>query len=403
MNAIYLRRRSKVLIPDGSGATPINVLASLQKNLEGFGFLLSSEVIERLKTRNPVQIDAYYQRLVKELQAMVGAHRTFQPLYPNIPRQVMEMTEAELYFNALMHYWTLQRPQYAREDRPSLEEQPSFRIIQLGSRDDFESIFMLLARSRSPFSPQDKEDVKWFVAQYRDAIRRLLPEQIPSKENLAFLGAEVIRHTTEADQILGAYVQTATDVLRLAVAMSDGDVSLATACKFGKYRRPERALLLGWIERAENRTEDMLRWKPRWIRLGERLHPGEYVSRFPQTAAAFDVLRNDRPFTTFNGRVEAALLQKNTPGVLHLLDTRPGELARLTGPPRPRQPGPRRRGQPVRGAGRGRFHARVVASADAFPPSRGTHRTPHVLPQRGHRQPVRHGQAPTKTAAGSTV
>jgi hypothetical protein len=328
MNAIYLRRRSKVMLPEGSGATPLNVLASLQKNLESLGFVLAPEVTERLKALNPMQVDAFYQRLVKDLQALVGAHRKFEPMYPNFPKQVMDMTAAGLYFNALMHYWTLRRPHYDKEDRPPLEEQPRFRVIELGSRDDFEAIFTLLARSRSPFSPQDKADVKWFVAQYRDGIRRLLPDSVPSKENLAFLGAELIRNTAAADAYLGEHVQTATDVLRLAVALSDGDVSLATACKFGKFPRRVRALLLGWVERAANRTEDMLRWKPRWVRLGERLHPGEYAARFPQTAAAFDVLRNGRPFTTFNGRVEAGLARKDAAAVLDLLDGRPGELAR---------------------------------------------------------------------------
>src|SRR5207245_1205848 len=47
-----------------------------------------------------------------------------------------------------------------------------------------------------------------------------------------------------------------------------------------------------------------------------------------QTAAAFDVVRNDRPFETVNGRVEKALLGKDTATVLEILDTRPGELAR---------------------------------------------------------------------------
>src|SRR5262249_30349076 len=155
--------------------------------------------------------------------------------YPNFPKQVMEMTEAELYFNAIVYYCTLQRPEYEKEDRPPLEEQPKYRIIHLGSRDDFENIFTLLARSKSPFSPQDKSDVKWSVSQYGDAIRRLLQEQVPNKENLAFLGAELIRNTTDAAAILGAHIQTATDVLRLAVAMSDGDVSLEAACKFGKF------------------------------------------------------------------------------------------------------------------------------------------------------------------------
>jgi hypothetical protein len=66
MNAIYLRRRSKVLLPEGAGATPLNVLASLQKNLESLGFLLSADVTEWLKTLSLVQIEAFYQRLVKD-------------------------------------------------------------------------------------------------------------------------------------------------------------------------------------------------------------------------------------------------------------------------------------------------------------------------------------------------
>jgi hypothetical protein len=328
MNALYLRRRSKVLLPEGAGATPLNIIATLQQNLEALGFLLAEDVVEGLKGMSPLQVDAFYQRLVKDLRAMVGAHRPFKPMYPNFPAQVMGMAEAELYFRAILHYWTLKLPGFEAEEREPLQEKPKYRIIRLGTREDFEGILTLLARSKSPFSPQDKEDVKWFVAQYRDGIKRLLPDQIPCKENLGFLGAELIRNTSDAEAVLGGYVKTATDVLRLAVAMSGGDVSLATACKFGKFRRAERALLLGWVERAAGRTEDMLRWKGRWVRLGERLHPGEYTNRFPQTAAAFDVLRNDRPFESFNAQVEKGLLRKDAGAVLDLLDARPGELTR---------------------------------------------------------------------------
>ncbi len=328
MNAVYLRRRSKVVLPDGTGSTPITVLAALQKNLESLGFLLSERVIERLKALDPLKVDSFYQRLVKELRALVGAHREFKPFYPNFPHQVMEMSEAALYFNAIMHYWTGFRPRTEKEPRPELEDKPKYRIIDLGTKEDYEGIFTLLAKSKAPYSPQDKEDVKWFVSQYRAGIRKLMPDTIPCKENLAYLGAELIRNAPEVAPLLDAHVKTATDVLRIAVALSDGDVSLAIACKFGKFRRADRARLLGWVERAESRTEDMLRWKPRWIRLGERLHPGEYATRFPKTAAAFDVIRNDRPFSTFNGRVETALVKRDTGAVLALLDTRPGELAR---------------------------------------------------------------------------
>lgn len=328
INAIYIRRRGKVILPEGAGTTALGALAALQKNLESLGYLLGRDVMDGLARLSLAQVDAFYQRLVKDLRALVGAHRKFEPMYPNFPVQVMEMTEAELYVNALLHYWTLQRHEFEPEDRPALEAYPPRRIIGLGDRADFDSIFTLLACSKSPFSPQDKQDVAWFITQYRDDILPLLPEDIPSRENLAYLGAKLMRYAPAAAAVLDRHVQTATDVLRLAVALSNGDVSLAEACKFGKFGRAERARMLGWIERATNRTEDMLRWKPRWIRLGEHLHPREYAKRFPKTAAAFDILRNNRPFSTFNAQIETALSARDAAAVLELLDARPGDLAR---------------------------------------------------------------------------
>ena len=94
MNALYLRRRSKVMLPEGAGATPLNVIATLQKNLEALGFLLAEDVVEGLKRMSPIQVDVFYQRLVKGLRVMVGTHRPFEPMYPNFPAQVMEMRAA---------------------------------------------------------------------------------------------------------------------------------------------------------------------------------------------------------------------------------------------------------------------------------------------------------------------
>jgi len=123
-------------------------------------------------------------------------------------------------------------------------------------------------------------------------------------------------------------VKTATDVLRLAVAFSDGDVSLAEPTKFMKFKRQERKWLLELLERSDQPTEDMLRWVEPWKRLGERLHPGDYAQQFPKTYAAFEVLRNDKPYSTFNRVIEKHLLEKNAIATLALVRTRPGDLTR---------------------------------------------------------------------------
>ena len=300
----------------------------MQKNLESLGFGLTEALATHLQTLPLDRLVTLYKSLVKDLRELVGAHREFRPLYPGFPEQVMSLSEAELYLNALLHYAVGVRPPATGEPRPALTDQPPLRVIELGTREDFEQIFVQLLRSRTSLSAQDKQDITWFVAQYRDDIVRLLPDDVPMKENIAVVGAELIRHASAGKNWLDARMKTATDVLRLAVALSGGDVSLAEPVKFAKFRRAERKLLLGWVERTENPTEDMLRWKERWKRLGERLHPGEYAAEFPQSFAAFDVLRNDRHFETFNAQVERRLSSRDTAGALSVLIHRPGTLAR---------------------------------------------------------------------------
>lgn len=276
MNSIYIRRCRKVTVPvsDG-GTTPLPVLATLQKNLESLGYLLSEEVVHGLKHLSPIKVEGFYHRLTHDLQILVGANRPFEPLYPNFPTQVMEMEEAELYFRAVIYYWTLDRQELPAEPRPTLQDHPSLRVIRLGNTADFNQAMASLMRSRVAYSPQDKEDITWLVSQYRDAVLPLLPASITCRENLAFLGAELVKHTSVGITYLDARIKTATDVLRLVVAMSGGDVSLAEPVRFGKLGRRLRTQVLTWLENLPNRVEDMLRWKPRWIRLGERLHPGE--------------------------------------------------------------------------------------------------------------------------------
>jgi hypothetical protein len=329
MNSIYIRRRSKVTVPasDG-GTTPLPVLAALQKNLESLGYLLSEEVIRGLGNLSRTKVEGFYHRLTHDLQVLVGAHRPFEPFYPNFPAQVMEMEEAELYFRAIMYYWTLDRQELPAEPRPPLQDRPALRVIRLGDTADFNQAMADLMRSRVAYSPQDKEDIAWLVSQYRDDVLPLLPASVTSRENLAYLGSELVKHTSIGIAYLDSRMKTATDVLRLAVALSGGDVSLAEPVRFGKIGRRLRLKFLAWLETFPNRVEDMLRWKPRWIRLGERLHPGEYASRFPETAKAFDVLRNNLPSPTLNSALEAGLLQRDVPGLLQLLKRRPGEFAR---------------------------------------------------------------------------
>lgn len=327
-NSIYLRRRNKVFIEPGANDLPENYVAAFLKNIESLGYTFSENLIETVKTLSLERLADFYHEIVKNLREMVGAHRQFSPMYPNFPNQVLELLEARLYLNAIIHYLTNRLPSFEKKERLPLLDDAALKIIELGTIADYESIFTRLAASNASLSATDKADAKWFVESYKDDVFRLMPAEIPQKENLAHIGGLLLANTETAREFLQTKIKTATDILRLAAALSDGDVSLAAATKFRSFKRYERRALLALLENCGSLTEDFLRWKKRWIRLGERLHAGEFAVKFPRTFAAFDTVRNDKPFETFNSKIERALTEKDAPKVIELLDTRAGDFAR---------------------------------------------------------------------------
>ncbi|ANV71386.1 cytoplasmic protein [Bacillus thuringiensis] len=326
-NSIYIRRSLKVIIKREENKLPNIYLATVLKNLESLGFTFSEPLIEELQTLSVDAFTSFYKELVKHLKEMVGAHIQFTPMYPNFPQQMMDLSDADLYINAIIHYVTLRLPVSKVEERLPLLDRVDLKVIDLGSEEDFNQMISQLISANSSISSTDKTDVEWAITHTED-VSCFLPNVIPHKENMSFIiGVLLINRKISADAA-AKYFKTATDVHRLAVALSEGDVSLASSVRFKKFNRAERRFLLGLLEQCGNITEDMLRYKKRWIRLGEILHPAEYHTRFPKTHRAFEILRNNIKVETFNGKIEAALLNRDIMTAKNLLKTRPGEFAR---------------------------------------------------------------------------
>jgi len=340
-NEIYLRRKLKVFIPTGtsrmfkSNCLPDQYIATMMRNIENLGFTFSKDLVNALRTLSIDQAKTFYVNIAANLKKMVGANVRHKPMYPNFPQQVMEMVEAELYINAIFHYLTFGEwiPEYEVKERfPSLETHKP-KGIGLGTEKEFVEIGQNLINSKTSLSETDKTDVMWYVEYYKNDLERLLPDAIPLKENVALVSKCVLENIQVDDAaitFLKPYFKTATDVLRLATSMSDGDISLATNTNYRNFNRSERKLLLGLLEHACGLLEeDMKRYTMKWIRLGEKLHPGDYKGRFEKAYSAFWNLRNNhRKIKTFNGKVETALSQGETRVAADLLKQRPGEFAR---------------------------------------------------------------------------
>ena len=338
MNAvsIFLNKSRKINLPLPKRKTVSAEVASFNLNIESLGFCMSMDLMRSMSSLSTEELDSLTKKVLSTLKHMVGAHKKYTPMYPNFPQQVMDMSEAELYINAISHYLgdfisdnfkvpCRILPKYKKEKREALpEEEVQLRVINLGNQFDFEAVFTNLIGSNGSLSETDKEIVCWFVNNAN--VKDLLPDSIPQKENLTYLFGKLLEKGTP--HYLFKCLKTATDVLRVAVVMSGGDVSLAAKSKFRRFKRSERKFLLEALENTYNTVEDMLRWNEMWKRLARELHPSDYASRFPKMAKAFSIVCNNEEFETTNSTVEKAISTNHIANAVKVLVSRPGDFAR---------------------------------------------------------------------------
>lgn len=330
-NKILLRRKNKLIVGNVGYVMSDDTqryLVTMTKNIETLGYTFSNQLFNKLKTLTKEELFEFYKELVSELKKNIGADVQYNPMYPNFPESVMEENEMQLYMNAIIHYWSYGTilPCEEKNERLPLFDETKVKVIDSGEWEDLYEIFDNLCRSKTSISQTDKEDLEWIMKNSNVKF----PDEIPLKENVALIGKIYVESNplATADK-LQKYFKTATDILRLITAMSDGDISLATNTKYRSFKRKERRLLLELLDNCGNIQEDMLRYKNRWIRVGERLHPGEYkTGRYDNARLAFDKLRNNEKIQTFNSKVDHNMKDKNFEKAILLLQKRPGELAR---------------------------------------------------------------------------
>lgn len=335
---IILRRKNRVFINDddmlkslsaAAGEKNKQIVATMNKNIEVFGYTMSETLFDKLVHMKAKNREVVYDALVSRLKEITGADKVYNPMYPNFPESVMEKDDFELYFNAIVHYWSFGTllPYEEKEERAPLFNTAKVKVLEAGSFDDLNNIFNNLCASKTSLSKSDVDDMIFTL----NSAKVTLPDEIPFKENAACVCRLLIDTGVDTDgSLCKKYVKTATDVLRLITAMSDGDVSLAENTKFRNLKRSERRIIMNLLAGCGNAAEDMSRYACKWIRVGEKLHPGEFAKNehYTKVVQAFGVIRNDGKIQSFAGKVDAAVASGDVNAVVSLLKKRPGEFAR---------------------------------------------------------------------------
>ena len=210
---------------------------------------------------------------------------------------------------------------------------PAAKQIPACTEDEIYRYLVQSVTGKAPLSPDEQNTVKMLLSdsgeEFLDKVMSLMKDKdIPCKENLALYVSYIIHRPDWKSQKCFLDFKSATDVLRLAAAMSGQDVSLAKAPRFRSFTRAERRELLGLLEHVEKDEGFALR-PEQFKRLGEKLHPGEYAKYFPENKVIFDKVRNGIKIETYNSKLQELMKPPVNAELLtaHLM-LRPGMFAR---------------------------------------------------------------------------
>lgn len=352
LEALIVRHVRRVPVPSGPAGQGGVAARQFDAALLSVGFKLSADLLERLSGVAEDTVLDIAARTLRTVREMVGDHVEHNSYFIDFPANVPDTIEfwtrciVEALADEASHEDVLGRLGTGVVDLLTLPSYGNYRhtyaemlaahdeliaaagdrltILHLGGAPEEEvtALYLALAGSTTPLGDEGLHDLGVLAAHCAAGPR---PEAIPVRENRAVVNRA--RLDIGADLL----VDTVTDVLRLACALADGDVTLVEPTRFKALSRPVRRALLAALDTlvaaAPAKLADVTAHREAFKRLGERLHPHEYP-RWPHAADVFAVARGELKAPSLDSRVEELLRAGDVTGATRLLTAAPGRLFR---------------------------------------------------------------------------
>lgn len=317
---------------------------TLMIKCEQKGFSFNQEMLNVLSHASVKELSIFWEWFQKNTKDTFHGS-SYEVMYPNFPKQVMQASDVELFVNAFMHYTgdvfgIRIMPEYEKKSRKKLKEGINPIKMSLISKDDLSLMFKENISANTSLSEQSKKVTSdlfnYLESNEKNTLEFILSNtEIPQKENLAYIGAKVLKSSLDFNKIMVDKFKIPTDLLRLSAALNDGDVSLSVDTKIKNMSRPMRKAFLGKIEKMFSEgdsvqfLENMFTHREKWVRLAHAMHVGEYKDKVPLTFIAFEKLRSNDKEYSFNFQVEQKVNSGKINKALDLLVTRPGVFGRM--------------------------------------------------------------------------
>lgn len=249
-------------------------LGTVLSNLVYYGYVPSAEAMGRLLGLSSASLARGWKHLHELLSDISGTNRDMDRhvVYKNFPREVLEKSRAEYWVAQICMYHGLPSSFFAEEEatRPAMAEIAKFKVLDVAPENAYDLLFERLRLSGASWQPEQEGAAVEYLA-----LNSKLKVDLASfshRGNGVILAVELAK----AGRIADVTTTSATDVLRLAAGMSDGDPTLKIAPRFAKFSRPVRRALVEMLAGCADLEGDFARRREIWKRLLSRLHPGDF-------------------------------------------------------------------------------------------------------------------------------
>ncbi|MEU0742958.1 hypothetical protein [Streptomyces sp. NPDC006134] len=352
LEPLVIRHTHRLPAPTGPAGQGDVAARRFDAALMSVGFKLSAAVLEHLSGLSEATVVDTAARTLDTVREMAGDHVRHNVYFIDFPANVpdtfdfwmwciagaladdtaRESTLAQLRTGVvdlltLPSYGTYRHTyeeMLAAHDELIAAAGDRMTVLHLGGapEEEITALYLALAGSTTPLGEEGLRDLSVLAGHCADGPQ---PETIPVRENRAVVN--LARLDAGADPLL----DTVTDVLRLACALSGGDVTLVEPTRFRSLPRPVRRILLAGLDAvvaaAPAKLADVTAHREAFKRLGERLHPHEHP-RWPHAADVFAVARGEKEARSLDSRVEELLGAHDVTGAARLLTAAPGKLFR---------------------------------------------------------------------------
>lgn len=315
LNGVYVQEQ-KLNIEKASRNNTLSIaeMATITKKFQGYGYTFEKKLAQTIfKVDRDYAIDLCREMLenIEDFKSDKG----YEVFYKDFPKEVMNMEEADIYINQMLHYWFGYIPKHKNlknknigYEKDELAQLVELSHLKLVADSDIEKLFYNLLSSNITLSSQYLEDVCFLSNGFSEKELEEYSENILMKETLTTLSSYV----WEKRKILIGNFDTATDVLRFITKLSNGELNTKYIC-FAYFSRTELAQIVKKLEKIKNSFPDIKRYKKPWHKFFKLNAKKINLKKYPNVQKIVNMLFSKFEYETPKGYFDK--VKKNIPNM----------------------------------------------------------------------------------------